>query len=326
MVASYLLWVITEAGGNLTPWEFESIYRPCRSLGWYNVSPRPGQKWRTAIDSPNQVHNWKERFFFVGGDWEFIPEDSLPHVSIPRRFEKLAFRFKGVPVLRLARPTSGEGYSTQASRQEASGPSQEVQGVAPSSVVPPLRSEVDANVPSCSPSSSNLHIDSTTSRDKGKKVVEGVEEAPSQKRKAPAATEGFMRDARKVRRTEEGRQSSPSLDGEPEGASNSASSAGQNRRIHISEGHEGLPTSVMGMLSAHPSIVAASVHRYETSSCEKVAEEATVRERLQQAEVNLVRGLFLAKDIFSSFASFDAEDSKSKKLAEDLKVMGLKKA
>ncbi|KAL2531145.1 hypothetical protein Adt_04496 [Abeliophyllum distichum] len=82
----------------------------------------------------------------------------------------------------------------------------------------------------------------------------------------------------------------------------------------------------MGILLAHPSIVAASVHRYWTSSWEKAAEEATVHERLQLAELNLVRGLVLAKDVFSAFTSFDAEDSKSKKLAEDLKVMGLEKA
>ncbi|KAL2471019.1 hypothetical protein Adt_39155 [Abeliophyllum distichum] len=82
----------------------------------------------------------------------------------------------------------------------------------------------------------------------------------------------------------------------------------------------------MEMLPAHPSIVATSVHRYWTSSWKKVAEEATVLEWLQLAEVNLVRGLVLAKDIFSAFASFDAEDSKSKKLAEDLKVVGLEKA
>ncbi|KAL2518357.1 Uncharacterized protein Adt_14604 [Abeliophyllum distichum] len=76
--------VAVEARENLTPREFESIYRPCRSAGWYNVSLPPGQKWGTATDSPNKVHNWKERFFFVGGDWEFLPEDPLPHVSIPR--------------------------------------------------------------------------------------------------------------------------------------------------------------------------------------------------------------------------------------------------
>ncbi|KAL2526794.1 Uncharacterized protein Adt_11848 [Abeliophyllum distichum] len=163
------------------------------------------------------------------------------------------FRFKGVPVIRLARPTSGEDSSVQASRQEA-------QDVAPSSIVPPLRPEVDDNILSRPPSSSNLHINSIASRDKEKKA----------------------------RRTEEGCRSSPSLDGEPEGVRNPVSSAGQNHSIRISERCEELPASVMEMLPAHPSIVAASVH--------------------------------------SAFASFDAEDSKSKKLVEDLKAMGLEKA
>ncbi|KAL2505558.1 Plus3 domain-containing protein [Abeliophyllum distichum] len=374
MVASYLLWVVAEAGGNLTLREFESIYRPCRSSGWYNVSSIPGQKWRTATNSPNKVNNWKERFFFVGGDWEFTPGDPLLHVSIPHRFGELncgkppipkrnqwklgskwdkvralssefrslnnllkddnllascrlmAFRFKGIPVIRLARPASGEGSSAQASRQEASGPSQAVQDATPSSIVPPLRPEVDDNVPLHLPSSSNLHINSTASMDKGKKVAERAEEAASQKRKAPAAMEGLMRDARKSKRTEEGRRSSPSLDGEPEGARNPVPSAGQNNCICISERHEELPASVMEMLPAHPSIVAASVDRYWTSSWEKVVEQATILERLQLAEVNLVRGLVLAKDIFCAFASLDAEDSKSKKLVEDLKAMGLEKA
>ncbi|KAL2525934.1 hypothetical protein Adt_10988 [Abeliophyllum distichum] len=196
------------------------------------------------------------------------------------------FRFKGLPVIRLARPASGEGSLAQASRQEVSGPPLEAQDAAPSSTIPLPRPEVDANVPRRLPSSSNLHIDSTTLRDKGKKVVEGTEEAPSHKRKAPAATEGLMRDVRKARRTEEGRRSSPSLDEEPERSGNSTSSAGQNRRIRISEHHEELPGSVMEMLPAHLSIVVANVHM-----------------------------TFLV-----------AEDSKSKKLAKDLKVMGIEKA
>ncbi|KAL2542317.1 Plus3 domain-containing protein [Abeliophyllum distichum] len=323
MVASYLLWVVAEAGGNLTPREFKSIYRPYRSLGWYNISPRPGQKWRTATDSPNKVHNWKERFFFVDGDWEFISKDPLLHVSIPRcgkppspkknqgelrsKWDKVRalssnFRslnnllkddnllascelmaFKGVPVIRLAHPTSGEGSSAQGSRHEASGPLQESQDAAPSSTIPPPRPEVDANVLQHPPSSSNLHIDSTTLRDKEKKVVKGIEEAPSQKMKAPAATEGLMCDASKAR-TEEGRRSSPSLDGEPEGAKNSTSSANQNC-IRIYEHREELSASVIEMLPAHPSIVAVSVHRYWTPSWEKIVEEATVLERLQLAEV-----------------------------------------
>ncbi|KAL2471337.1 hypothetical protein Adt_39473 [Abeliophyllum distichum] len=81
----------------------------------------------------------------------------------------------------------------------------------------------------------------------------------------------------------------------------------------------------MEMLPAHPSIVAASVHRCWTPSWEKVVEKATVLERLQLAEMNLVLGLILPKDIFSSFARFDAEEAKSNKLAEDLKAMGLEK-
>ncbi|KAL2486226.1 hypothetical protein Adt_30982 [Abeliophyllum distichum] len=43
------------------------------------------------------------------------------------------------------------------------------------------------------------------------------------------------------------------------------------------------------------------------------------------AEVNLVRGLVIAKDIFNIFASFDAEEAKSKKLAKDLKAIGFEK-
>ncbi|KAL2512951.1 hypothetical protein Adt_18551 [Abeliophyllum distichum] len=82
----------------------------------------------------------------------------------------------------------------------------------------------------------------------------------------------------------------------------------------------------MEMLHAHPSIVVASVHKYWTSSWEKAAEEVIVREWLKLAEVNLVQGLVLAKEIFSAFESFDAEEAKSKKLAKDLKAIGLEKA
>ncbi|KAL2466847.1 hypothetical protein Adt_42698 [Abeliophyllum distichum] len=135
-----------------------------------------------------------------------------------------------------------------------------------------------------------------------------------------------MRDARKAKRTQEGRRSSPSLDGEPDGVGNSTSSGGQSHRFRIFEHREELPTSVMEMFPAHHLIVTMSVHRYWTPSWDKVSEEATVLERLQLAEVNLVRGLVLAKDIFSTFTSFDAEEAKSKKLVEDLKAMGFEKA
>ncbi|KAL2512805.1 hypothetical protein Adt_18405 [Abeliophyllum distichum] len=83
---------------------------------------------------------------------------------------------------------------------------------------------------------------------------------------------------------------------------------------------------VMKMLSVHLAMAAASVHRFWTSNWDKTTEDMTIRERLPLAEANLVRGLILAKELFSAFGSFDAEESKSKKLAEDLKAMGLKKA
>ncbi|KAL2531332.1 hypothetical protein Adt_04683 [Abeliophyllum distichum] len=42
--------------------------------------------------------------------------------------------------------------------------------------------------------------------------------------------------------------------------------------------------------------------------------------------MNLARGFVQAKELFSAFESFDAEEVKSKKLSEDLKAKGLKKA
>ncbi|KAL2464871.1 hypothetical protein Adt_40722 [Abeliophyllum distichum] len=134
-----------------------------------------------------------------------------------------------------------------------------------------------------------------------------------------------MRDAHKARRTEEGRRSSPSLDTGPEKAENFASSAGQRCHFCVSERHEELSISVMEMLPDHPTIAVASVHRYWTQSWEKTIEEAIVYERLQLAEVNLAQEFILAKELFSTFESFDVEEAKSKKLFEDLKAMGLKK-
>ncbi|KAL2541930.1 Uncharacterized protein Adt_02908 [Abeliophyllum distichum] len=78
-------------------WRLAEIYPPSsssnrtgRSAGWYNVSPRPGQKWGTETDSPNKVHNWKDRFFFAGGGWEFLPEDPRLEVTIHRQFGDLS--------------------------------------------------------------------------------------------------------------------------------------------------------------------------------------------------------------------------------------------
>ncbi|KAL2475161.1 hypothetical protein Adt_35897 [Abeliophyllum distichum] len=308
MVALYTLWVFVEVEGNLTPREFESIYWPVDlRVGIMFLLDRVKNGERPPI-VPTKCTTGRR------GSSSYAGTESL--------YRRIPF-----PMCQFLADSGNlwRGFFGTSFRYEASGPSQEAQDAAPSNTIPPPRLEADANVLQHPPSSSNLHIDSTSLRDKWKKIVKGTEEAPAQKRNAPAATEGLMRDARKVRRTEEGRRSSPSLDGKPEGAENSASSVGQNRRIRISERREELPASVMEMLPVHPSIVAASVHRYWTPSWEKVTEEVTVLERLQLAEVNLVRGLVLAKDIFSAFTSFDAEDSKSKKLTEDLKVMGLEK-
>ncbi|KAL2518045.1 Uncharacterized protein Adt_14292 [Abeliophyllum distichum] len=353
MVASYLLWVVAEAGGILTPGEFESIYRPCRSSGWYNVSPRSGQKWRTDIDSPNKVHNWKERFFFVDGDWELIPEDPLPHVTISRRFGELDCRKPRIPKRNQGklrsnwdkvRALSSEFRSLnnllkddnllascglmvgRVLRHKLLCKKRRVHHKRPRTSFLLYVPRSTLMFPRVRLRPPTFTLTPPLRGTKGRRFLKGTEEAPSQKRKAPTAMEGLIRYAHKARRTEEGRWSSPSLDGEPEGARNFASSAGQNHRIRISKRRKELPASVMEMLPTHPSIVAASVHRYWTSSWEKVAEEATIFEQLKLAEVNLVRGLVLAKDIFSAFTSFDAEDFKSKKLAKDLKVMGLEKA
>ncbi|KAL2480035.1 hypothetical protein Adt_33001 [Abeliophyllum distichum] len=210
-------------------------------------------------------------------------------------FVSTAFRFKGVHSLHLVHPASREGSSVQAPRHEASGPSQEVQDAMPS-------------------------------RDKGKRIAEEAGDVVAQKKKAPAAAEGLMRDAHKTRRTEEGCRSSPSLDGGPKEVGNSASSASQRCHFCISQRHEKLSTSVMEMLHAHPAIMAASVHRCWTQSWEKAAEEATVRDQLQLIEVNLAQGFVLAKELFSAFESFNAKEAKSKKLFDDLKAMGLEKA
>ncbi|KAL2506091.1 hypothetical protein Adt_21712 [Abeliophyllum distichum] len=182
--------------------------------------------------------------------------------------------------------------------------------------------------PSHSPPSppSNLLTDPALLRDKGKRIAEDAGEVAAQKKKAPAAAEGFIRNARKARQTEEGRWSSPPPDGEPKEAENSTSLTGQRSRFYIFQHCDELPTSVMEMLPIHPAIMAASVHKYWTQSWEKAAEEATVCEQLQLAEMNLARGFVLVKELFDTIESFNAEEIKSKKLSEDLKAISLEKA
>ncbi|KAL2461712.1 Uncharacterized protein Adt_45132 [Abeliophyllum distichum] len=323
MVALYLLWVVAEAGGNLTPRSGERLLTvpiKCTTgrrgfsswMGTGSLYRRiPFSMCPFLVDSGNLVYIFLYLCTsFVVPDlmcYFFFANCGKPPISkrnqgeLRSKWDKvraLSSEFMSLNnLLKDDNLLASCGLMVErVSRQEASGPSQESQDTAPSSIVPPLRPEVDANVSSRLPSSSNLYIDSTTSRDKGKKVVERVEEAPSLKRKAPTATKGLMHDARKARRTEEGRRSSLSLNGEPEGTGNFAPSAGQIRRIRISERHEELPASMMEMLPAHPSIVAASVHRYWTSSWEKVAEEATILERLQLAKKRAEEAQKLAED------------------------------
>ncbi|KAL2533393.1 hypothetical protein Adt_06744 [Abeliophyllum distichum] len=175
----------------------------------------------------------------------------------------------------------------------------------PLSTIPHPSSEVQASgqatVPSPPPSSSNLLTDFALPKDKGKIIAEDAGEAAVQKRKTHVAVEGFMRDACKARQTEEGHRSSPPFDGEPEDAENSAVSAGQKNRVRISQCHDELSILVMEMLSAHPAIMAVSVYKYWIQSWEKAAEEATVRERLELAEMNLIREFVLAKELFGIF-------------------------
>ncbi|KAL2461794.1 Uncharacterized protein Adt_45214 [Abeliophyllum distichum] len=364
MVDSYLLWVVAEAGGNLTSREFESIYRPCRSLGWYNVSPRPGQKWRTATDSPNKVQTGRRGYsswMGTGSLYRRIPFSMCPFFAdsvnlvyiflylytsfiapdlmcyfffadcgkppIPKRnqgelrlkwnkvralsseFRSLnnllkddnllascrlmAFRFKRVPVLRLVCLARGRVL-----RHKLLGKRRRVQRKRPRT----SRYQV----------SFFLYVSRSTLM------------SPPVRLRPPTFTLTPPLRGTKGRRLLREPKRRLLRRGRPLQLRRGLCVM-FNRHIRISEHREKLPASVMEMFPAHPSIVAVSVHRYWTSSWEKVAEEATVLEWLQLAEVNLIRGLVLAKDIFSAFASFDAEDSKSKKLAEDLKVMGLKK-
>ncbi|KAL2466638.1 hypothetical protein Adt_42489 [Abeliophyllum distichum] len=134
-----------------------------------------------------------------------------------------------------------------------------------------------------------------------------------------------MRDTRKMRRTEKDSWTLLPPDGEPGDPENSTFSTGQESRARIFQRRDELPTSVMEMLPTHPMIMVASVHRYWIQKCEKATEGATVRERLQLAEMHLVRGLVLAKELFGTIESFDKEEAKSKKLSKNLKAMSLKR-
>ncbi|KAL2542655.1 hypothetical protein Adt_03633 [Abeliophyllum distichum] len=67
-----------------------------------------------------------------------------------------------------------------------------------------------------------------------------------------------------------------------------------------------------------------------TQTWEKATEEAFISELLQLAEINLIRGLVMTKEVYSILEGFNGklskEETKSKKLSKDLKAMSLEKA
>ncbi|KAL2541346.1 hypothetical protein Adt_02324 [Abeliophyllum distichum] len=91
-----------------------------------------------------------------------------------------------------------------------------------------------------------------------------------------------------------------------------------------------LDPSALELLSASPVIVAASVYKYWIQSWEKAAEEPSISDLLKLAEMNLIRGLVLTKEVYSILEDFDGKFAKEevnlKKLSEDLETMSLEKA
>ncbi|KAL2517603.1 Uncharacterized protein Adt_13850 [Abeliophyllum distichum] len=336
ITATYLLWKVVEVGGDIFLKDFKSIYRPCRSAGWYNISPRPGQKWETATDSPNKVNNWKDRFFFTGGGWEFFPEDPRPDVSIPRQFGDLDCRKLPIPRknqegLRMKWEKVGaldndsrslnnllkdddllirfglmggfkEVPSFQARMDSQGEPSS--QGVLDSTllrtVIPPLsvapspiQTAPSLPLPPPSPPSPSPSSRSVPQKDKENEIANEAVEGTGYKRKASGPVEGIMRDARRNRR---------------------------RRDVSL----------YLGPIPASPAIIAASVYKYWTRPWKRTAEEASTRDLLRLTKMNLVHGLVLTKEVFSTLGGFNVklakEEANSKKLSEELKAMSLEKA
>ncbi|KAL2479827.1 Uncharacterized protein Adt_32793 [Abeliophyllum distichum] len=67
------------------------------NLALFQITPNGWGQMVASYLLPNKIHNWKEKFFFVGGDWEFMLEDPLPHVSIPLRFGELDYGKPPIP-------------------------------------------------------------------------------------------------------------------------------------------------------------------------------------------------------------------------------------
>ncbi|KAL2458540.1 hypothetical protein Adt_45870 [Abeliophyllum distichum] len=86
----------------------------------------------------------------------------------------------------------------------------------------------------------------------------------------------------------------------------------------------------MKLLPVSPAIVTASVYKYWTLTWEKATEKASINDFLQLMEMTLVRGLILNKEVCNTFADFEGkfnkDETKSKKLSKDLKIMSTEKA
>ncbi|KAL2526321.1 hypothetical protein Adt_11375 [Abeliophyllum distichum] len=127
-------------------------------------------------------------------------------------------------------------------------------------------------------------------QDKKKEITVGTNKALGQKRKAQLSEEGLMKDARKI-------------------------SSCRNELDH----------TMIKILSALPTMAAASVHMYWTSTWEKANEKASMGELLKLVEMTIARGLILNKEVYITLAGFEdklgKEKAKSKKYAVDLKVM-----
>ena len=73
LLAFFALWRLTHGASAPPPFEeflatYTLLENPIPHQGWYRFSPRAGKgKFITGLTSNN--HQWKRKFFFVGGEW-----------------------------------------------------------------------------------------------------------------------------------------------------------------------------------------------------------------------------------------------------------------
>ncbi|KAL2506472.1 hypothetical protein Adt_22093 [Abeliophyllum distichum] len=339
MIVAYLLWRVIGVGGDISPKEFESIYRPCRSVGWYNISSHPSQKRGTSTDSPNKVHNWKDRFFFVGGGWEFLSEDPCLDVSTPQQFGNLDCRKP--PILKKKE----EGLRVKWEKVRAlDSDFRSLNNLLQEDDLLIRFGLMDWSRPrrnkftgedgfSREPSSQGL-MDSTLL--KTVLLLSSVAPSPIQTTLSPPPPPPPLLPSPplcsepqkdKEKEVDEHHRGLSNIDGEDGDARNSA---GSDSRVRISHRSGEMDPSILEPLPTSLAIIVASVYKYWTQPWEKTAEEALIRDLLRLAEMNLVRGLVLTKEVFNTLKGFDGklakEEANLKKLSEELKAMSSEKA